>query len=62
MALALVAPGEFSAADLAGEGLLARVCADVGRQVVAATEVAHADPALEGLLAGVDANVARQLV
>lgn len=62
MPLAFIAPGKLSPADVAGEGLLARVGADVGGEVVAAAEVAHADATLEGLLAGVDANVAGELI
>lgn len=62
MPLALIAPGKLSPTDVAGEGLLARVGADVGGEMVTAAEVAHADATLEGLLAGVDADVARELV
>lgn len=60
--LLLVRARELAAADVAGEGLLARVRAYVRRQVVGAAEGAHADAALEGLLPRVDAYVARQLV
>lgn len=62
VALLLVAAGELAAADVAREGLLAGVGADVGGQVVGARERAHADAALERLLAGVDADVAGELV
>ncbi len=58
----LVAPGELSAAEVTGEGLLSSVRARVRREVVAAAEAAHADAALERLVAGVDAHVARQLI
>lgn len=58
----LVASGELSAAEITGEGLLARVCADVGREVVAPAEAAHADAALKRLVSGVDADVTRELI
>lgn len=60
--LLLVGSGEFPTALVAGEWLLARVRADVSRQVVGAREASHADAALERLLARVDADVARQFV
>lgn len=60
--LPLVAPCKLASAELAGEGLLAGVRADVRRQMVAATEGSHADAALEGFVSRVDAKVARQLV
>lgn len=62
MPLALVAAGELASTDVAGEGLLTGVCADVSGEVVAATEVAHADTALEGFLPGMNADVASELV
>lgn len=62
VSLLLVGAGEFAAALVAGERLLARVRPDVSRQVVRAREAPHADPALERLLTRVDANVAGQLV
>ena len=62
VAFLLVGAGELAPAHVAGEGLLACVCAHVRCQVVGAREAAHADAALEGLLACVDADVARQLV
>lgn len=62
MPLAFIAPGKLSPTDVAGEGLLACVGADVGGEMVTATEVAHADTTLEGLLAGMDANVAGELI
>lgn len=62
MPLAFIAPSKLSPTDVAGEGLLACVGADVGGEVVTAAEVAHADATLKGLLARVDANVARELV
>lgn len=58
----LVAPGELPAAEVAGEGLLSRVRADVRGEVVTAAEAAHTDAALERLVAGVDAHMARELV
>lgn len=58
----LVAPRELSAAEVTGEGLLARVCAYVSREVVAPAEAAHTDAALERLMSGVDANVTRELI
>lgn len=62
MTLALIAAGKLASADVAGERLLAGVCADVSGEVVAAAEVAHADTALEGFLARVNADVARELI
>ena len=62
MPLAFITPGKFSPTDVAGEGLLACVCADVGGEMVTAAEVAHADATLEGLLASMDANVAGELI
>lgn len=44
---ALIGTGEFATADLAAEGLLAGVRADVGRQVVTSREGSHADAALK---------------
>lgn len=58
----LVTPRELSAAEVTGEGLLARVCAYVSREVVAPAEAAHTDAALKRLMSGVDANVARELI
>lgn len=58
----LVAPGELSAAEVTGEGLLARVCTDVGREVVAPAKAAHADAALKRLVSGVDTDVTRELI
>lgn len=60
--LPLVASGEFSPAEVAGEGLLTRVRADVRGEVVTAAEVAHTYPALEGLVSGVDADVSGQFI
>lgn len=62
VALPLITPGKLAATVVTGEGLLARVRADVGREVVTAAEVAHANPTLEGLVPRVDADVPRQLV
>jgi len=62
VSLSLVASGKLASAELAGEGFLARVRADVRGQVVAPTKGAHAYPALEGFVACVDAEVARELV
>lgn len=55
--LLLVGPGELAAADVAAEGFLPRVRADVRRQVVRPRERAHTDAALEWLLTRVDADV-----
>lgn len=62
MSLPLVAPGELPATEVAGEGLLPSVRADVRGEVVAAAEVAHADPTLERLVSSVDADVSGQFV
>lgn len=62
VSLTLVAPGELASTELAGEGLLARVRADVCGQVVAAAKGAHADATLKGFVTCVDAQVARQFV
>ncbi|TNN74315.1 hypothetical protein EYF80_015558 [Liparis tanakae] len=62
VSLSLVAPGKLASTELTGEGLLARVRADVCGQVVAPTEGAHAYSALEGFVTCVDAEVARELV
>lgn len=58
----LVTPRKPSATEVTGEGLLARVCAYVSREVVAPAEAAHADAALERLVSGVDADVTRELI
>lgn len=62
VSLSLVTSGKLASTELTGEGLLARVCADVGGQVVTPTEGAHAYSALEGFVTCVDAKVARELV
>lgn len=62
VSLSLVAPGELASAELAGEGFLSRVSANVRGQVVASAEGAHAYPALEGFVARVDAEVTSELV
>lgn len=62
MALALVAARKLAPTELAREGLLPSVRADVSGEVVAAAEAPHADPTLEGLVARVDAQVPGQLV
>ena len=60
--LSLVAPGKLASTELAGEGLLACVRADVRGQVVTPAEGAHAYSALEGFVTCVDAKVTRELV
>lgn len=60
--LLLVAARELPTADVAGEGLLARMRSDVRREVVRPAEGPHADPALEGLLARVYPYVPGELV
>lgn len=62
MSLALVTPGKLASTELTGEGLLARVRADVGGQVVTSAEGAHAYAALEGFVTRVDAEVACQFI
>lgn len=62
VAFLLVGSGELAAADVAGEGFLAGVGADVGGEVVGAAEGSHADPALEGLLTGVDPDMSGEFV
>lgn len=62
MSLPLVAPGELAAAEVAGERLFSRVCANVSGEVVAAAEVTHTDPALERLVSSVDPDVSGQFV
>lgn len=57
-----VAPRKLPAAEVTGEGLLARVRANVSREVVAPTEAAHADAALKRLVPGVDTHVSRELI
>jgi len=60
--LLLVGPRELPSADVAREGLLARVRPNVGGEVVGAREGAHANAALKRFLACVDPNVAGQFV
>lgn len=62
VALLLIGPGKLAATDVAGEGLLAGVGADVGGEVVGPAERAHADPALERLLAGVDPDMSGEFI
>ena len=62
VSLSLVAPRKLASTELAGEGFLSRVRADVGGQVVAPAEGAHAYPTLEGFVPGVDTEVTRQFV
>lgn len=62
VSLPLVTPGKLASTELAGEGLLARVRADVRGQVVAPAEGAHAYSALEGFVTCVDAEVTCELV
>lgn len=62
VAFLLVGSGKLAAADVAGEGFLAGVGADVGGEVVRAAEGSHADPALEGFLAGVDPDMSGEFV
>lgn len=62
MSLSLVTSGKLATTELTGEGLLARVRADVRGQVVAPAEGAHAYSALEGFVTCVDAEVTCELV
>lgn len=60
--LLLVRPGKLSPANVAGEGFLPRVSANVCSKVIGSREGPHADTALERLLARVDPDVAGELV
>lgn len=62
MSLSLVAPGKLSPTELAGEGFLAGVRADVRGQVITPAEGAHAYSALERLVTRVYAEVTCELV
>lgn len=62
VSFSLIAAREFSATEIAGEGLLPRVRSNVRSQVVATAEVTHADAALKRLVPGVDADVSCQFV
>lgn len=62
VSLSLVTSGKLASTELTGEGLLARVRADVRGQVVTPAEGAHAYSALERFVTCVDAKVTGELV
>lgn len=62
VAFLFIRASKLPATDVTGEGFLAGVCPNVGRQVVRPAEGSHADSALERLLSGVNSDMSGKLV